>query len=152
MQSPKRDGDQKDVMKNKRCVGRNSQLSCTWMSTLCAAAKKYTVITLVLLSAKAMICVQLKIHQSNRQHMSFVCNRDLISILSRVSSNDSTVSLLLSHSWTVKPHLCTPTTHCQPPRRLHWGPLFSVSPHTFQGEKPETPQASLLEWQSWRYV
>lgn len=34
---------------------------------------------LPLLSMKAVICVQLKIHQSNRQHKSFVCNRDLIS-------------------------------------------------------------------------
>lgn len=59
------------------------------------------------------------------------------------------VSLLLSHSWTVKPHLCTPKTCSQPPRRLHWGPLFSVSLHTFWREKPETPQGPQLEWQSW---
>lgn len=77
--SPQRDGDQKDVMMNKRCAGRNSQLSCTWMSTLCTAAKKHTVFTLALLSVKAMICIQLKIHQLNRQHTSFVHNRALIS-------------------------------------------------------------------------
>ena len=73
---------------NQRCVGKNSQLSWTRMYAPCPAAKKYTIITLTLSSVKdvllwkAMICVQLKIHQQNRKHMSLICNRCLISIRS----------------------------------------------------------------------
>lgn len=73
---------------NQRCVGRNSQLSWTWMYAPCPTVKKHTIITLTLSSVKdvllwkAMICVQLKIHQQNRKHMSLTCNRCLISIRS----------------------------------------------------------------------
>lgn len=83
---PKRDADQKELIwtdMNQRCVRKNSQLSQIWMYAVGPAAKKSLITALTLSSVKdallwkAIICVQLKMHQQNRKYMSLICNRCL---------------------------------------------------------------------------